>query len=128
MTSISIRSIGAFLPPTIRRNDYWSEAIVANWESRGSPLARPIEGERPVSEGVAAARRAVAALADDPFKGAVERRIMGPGEKASDMEFNAAKAALESAGLAATDVDALLVFTQVPDYLLVPHSALLHKR
>src|SRR5439155_657842 len=84
MDSISIRGVGAFLPAGVRKNDYWSDAIVSNWESRGPGMARATANEQPDTPGIALTKQAMGALVGDPFKGAVERRIMGAGEKASD--------------------------------------------
>ncbi|MBI5669237.1 MAG: ketoacyl-ACP synthase III [Chloroflexi bacterium] len=46
-----------------------------------------------------------------------ERRIMGDDQVTSDLAVNAARAALDKAGLTPADVDLLIVATDTPDYL-----------
>ncbi len=48
--------------------------------------------------------------------GVAERRLADPGTGSADLGAEAAKAALGDAGLAAADVDALIVATMTPDY------------
>lgn len=48
--------------------------------------------------------------------GMVERRIAAPGEASSDLASAAAARALESAGLAAADVELIIVATATPDH------------
>jgi 3-oxoacyl-[acyl-carrier-protein] synthase-3 len=127
MSSITIRSLGAFLPPSIRRNDWWAPSIVDGWSSRrAGPLAGP-DAERAPSPGEALIHAAMGELAGDPFKGAVERRILASGETISGMELAAARDAIARGGVPLSEIDCIIGFTQVPDYLLVPHSSLLHR-
>lgn len=122
-----ILGIGVYLPETIRRNDWWPDHVVSKWKDKAMhrradevPLAR--------TPGVEAALRAMAELHDDPFGGSVERRVMKDDELSSDMEIVAARRALESAKVAASEIDAIISFTFCPDYLSCPTGAVVHQR
>ncbi|HUB06541.1 MAG TPA: 3-oxoacyl-[acyl-carrier-protein] synthase III C-terminal domain-containing protein, partial [Myxococcales bacterium] len=65
---------------------------------------------------------------DDPFHGIVERRVAPAGMRSSDMELEAAQAALSNAGIEAGDVDLLLLQSVVPDRALSTNPAMLHRR
>jgi 3-oxoacyl-[acyl-carrier-protein] synthase-3 len=127
MTSIKIRSLGAYLPPSIRRNDWWDPAIVDNWSSRKGGLLKGPPSDFNELPGVVMAKAALAELEDDPFKGAVERRILAKGETVGGMELAAARDAISRASIKLDEIDGVIVISQVPDYLLVPHSSLLHR-
>jgi 3-oxoacyl-[acyl-carrier-protein] synthase III len=61
--------------------------------------------------------------------GISERRILKDPEKASAfMAENAAKEALEDAGIDAADLDAVIVATVTPDYIFPATAALVQKR
>ena len=60
--------------------------------------------------------------------GIAERRIVGPGECASDLALKAAQRMFASGVCAASDVDYLLLCTQTPDYLLPTTACLLQSR
>lgn len=126
-TRVGILGIGSYLPPEIRRNDWWPKNLVERWVRE-----RPAPGPRPdVSKLSEAARRIVAALsvqADDPFQGAVERRILAPELSVVDMEVHAACDAIERARIDAADIDLLLTHTVAPEVLLSNPAALLHHR
>lgn len=61
----------------------------------------------------------------DPFRGTVRRRHFPADLKVSDAEADAARAALEDASLSASDVDALLVQSFLPDELQPKNAALI---
>jgi len=60
--------------------------------------------------------------------GIAERRIADDSEATSDLAFRAAQAALETAGLAASDVDLLIVATSTPDHPFPPVACKLQAR
>ncbi|GAA4703338.1 beta-ketoacyl-ACP synthase III [Brevibacillus fulvus] len=60
--------------------------------------------------------------------GISERRIAAETEATSDLAYQAAVAALQDAGLTATDLDMLIVATSTPDYQLPPVASLLQHR
>ena len=52
-----------------------------------------------------------------------ERRIADPGTSASDLALEAGRRALEQRGMAAEDIDLVIVATSTPDYMPFPASA-----
>ncbi len=57
-----------------------------------------------------------------------ERRIAAPGQATSDLALPAARAALERAGIAPTDLDLILVATVTPDHAFPSTACLLQDR
>lgn len=57
-----------------------------------------------------------------------ERRIAAPGEAASDISVEAARKALEAAGLAPAEVDLIIVATSTPDMLFPATACLVQDR
>lgn len=60
--------------------------------------------------------------------GISERRLTGPTEATSDLAYPAALAALEHAGLQASDIDLLIVATSTPDHPFPPVACQLQAR
>jgi len=60
--------------------------------------------------------------------GIVERRIADPAQGSSDLALQASRAALEAAGLAAADVDLIIVATSTPDYVFPSTACLLQAK
>lgn len=61
----------------------------------------------------------------DPFRGTVERWILGPSESSLTLEYRAAKDAIEAAKLSANDVDLLLVASFLPEQIGFGNAAFL---
>jgi 3-oxoacyl-[acyl-carrier-protein] synthase-3 len=125
-----ILGVGVYLPPEIRKNDWWPEHLIRQWvEKERSNLARGAQdSEDPPTEGAMRTLMAMRQFAGDPFKGAMERRVMPEDMLPSDMEVAAAEEALRKAGVNRGDIDLLLVYSQVPDYLFTLNAPLLHQR
>jgi 3-oxoacyl-[acyl-carrier-protein] synthase-3 len=128
MRSVGIHGIGIYLPPEVRRNDWWSPEVVEEWRRRSQRnLARPeLEAGEPDDEGARLVLAAMAGVRDDPFKGAVERRVMPSTMVSSDMEIAAGRQALQQSGVSPGEVDLLLVYSQLPDYLVIPTATRVH--
>ncbi len=127
ISNVGILGMGIYLPPTVRTNDWWPAPVVQKWrEKLNENLARP-QSEAPTTPGIRRTLEGMAQFGDDPFKGAVERRIMPEGMSSSDMETLAAQDALNRAGLRPGDIDLLLVFSQLPDYITIPTAPIVHK-
>jgi 3-oxoacyl-[acyl-carrier-protein] synthase-3 len=124
-TNVGIRGLGVYLPPEVRRNDWWGPEQVSRWMEKrrtAGPAPRPsTDGERRVIEAMSAQMR-------DPFRGAVARHIMPADMSSLDMEERAARAAVARAGVELHDVDLLLTNTIVPEYLLGNPACRLHDR
>ncbi len=124
--SVGVLGVGTYLPPDVRKNDWWPESVVAKWrEKRAAPLTDKVHAE-PSTPGGRAVAEAMAALRNDPFHGARERRVLKEGMKASDMELEAARAAIANAGIDPQEIGLVLVNTVAPDYLVTNNAALLH--
>lgn len=126
MAGIGILAVGTYLPPDIRRNDWWPAETVARWiEQRAAAAAPPPEAS---SAGMARVLASISQRAGDPFQGAVERRIMPDGMTGGDMELAAAEDALARAGIERGEIDLLLVHSTVPEYLMSNTACVLHHR
>ncbi|MBX3193261.1 MAG: hypothetical protein KF819_40125 [Labilithrix sp.] len=111
----------------MRKNDWWPESIVSGWMEKRAAATRAPE-QAVTSVGTAKILREMAALHEDPFQGAVERRVMDAGMQACDMEVRAAEEAIARAGIDRREIDLLLCHTTVPEYLLTNTACLLHQR
>jgi 3-oxoacyl-[acyl-carrier-protein] synthase-3 len=119
-SNVGIHSIGIHLPDEVRRNDYWSQAIVDSWRDKRRAklpsIEKLVESAGAPSPSEAAVLAAIAEYADDPFQGAVERRVAPDSMNASDMEVRAARDAIERAGIDAGDIDFVLSHSSLSDY------------
>ncbi|MEM7156545.1 MAG: 3-oxoacyl-[acyl-carrier-protein] synthase III C-terminal domain-containing protein [Myxococcota bacterium] len=118
-----ILGLGKFLPPDVRRNDWWPKATVDKWRQR----MRMAATQEPVDDDARRVMEAQLEYADDPFSGAVERRVMSPDMNASDMEIAAARAALDDAGVDARDIDLVINESSTPDYLGTNTACVVHE-
>lgn len=131
---IGLLAAATYLPPEIRRNDWWPSATVERWMAlRAAPPPPPAGALTPAMAHVLAE---MAGQAVDPFQGVTERRVM-PADMASvDMEVQAAERAIAHAeatagpitGFDRRQIDVLLTHTAVPEYLLSNTACVLHHR
>lgn len=123
-----IWSIGTYLPPIVRTNDYWPAEIVAQWRERQQRNITRNAGDDDgaLDAGAMTIIKHMMKHKGDPFEGVRERRIMPDDMRSSDMELAAAKDALDRAGVAPGEVDMLLCQTTTPDWLHVPTACRLH--
>ena len=129
MSSVGILGLGTYLPTTVRTHDWWPASIVARWHDRMAHRATNATAPDP-SQLTTGARRTLAAMgeyASDPFRGAKERRVMSDDMTASEMEANAARIAIERAGLKPEDIDVVLSQSPVPDHLMVNNATATHR-
>jgi 3-oxoacyl-[acyl-carrier-protein] synthase III len=126
--NVGILSLGVYLPPEIRRNDWWPESTVAKWrEKLAQNLARPQSADDTfLTEGIRRTLGGMSEFGDDPFKGAQERRVMPEGMDSSEMETFAGRDAIERSGISPDQIGLLLVYSQLPDYLTVPTAPRVH--
>ncbi|KYF47385.1 hypothetical protein BE04_19170 [Sorangium cellulosum] len=117
VSHVGILGIGTYLPPEVRTNDWWPKDLVERWRvQRAAGVTRALEADRQASPVATALARAMAAYKDDPFEGAIERRVIPDDMEPSDMELAAARAALERSGVGADRIDALLIGGTIPDF------------
>jgi 3-oxoacyl-[acyl-carrier-protein] synthase III len=127
--SIGIIGLGTYLPADVRTNAWWPEHVVEGWHERMANRATRADASH-VEEMTPAMQRTLAALqeyADDPFRGARERHVMADDMTVSEMEANAAREALDNAGIGPGDVDVILSQTPVPDQLMVNSACVTHR-
>jgi 3-oxoacyl-[acyl-carrier-protein] synthase III len=106
MVGAGIIAVSSAFPDHVRDNDYYRTrypAVVGKVEAStlGRLWSAPKDGESKFD-------RAMRPYLDDPFRGAVERRVLGPGERASTLQRRAALDALDAARMAPGDVDLLI--------------------
>ncbi|HTL37125.1 MAG TPA: 3-oxoacyl-[acyl-carrier-protein] synthase III C-terminal domain-containing protein, partial [Kofleriaceae bacterium] len=123
---IGIWGLGTFLPKTVRTNDWWSPSIVEEWRTRQARRFTNLTDMTDLGPGAKLVLEATAKLADDPFEGARERRVVDEGMRSTDMGIHAAREAMERAGIKPTDVDFVLVQSMVPDYHNTPDGCRIH--
>jgi 3-oxoacyl-[acyl-carrier-protein] synthase III len=116
MNNIGIRSLAVSFPSVIRTNDYWLEKYpeLINMSPSRKRRARSIVTEENAN-GFDIWSQEVAPYLSDPFRGNVERRILGEGESSLVLECRAAKDALEAARLEADEIDVAIVASMFSD-------------
>jgi 3-oxoacyl-[acyl-carrier-protein] synthase-3 len=129
MSSVGILGLGTYLPRTVRTNDHWSSAIVADWHDRMAARATRPDAPAPetLSSGVRRTLAAMQEYAKDPFRGAVERRVMSDEMTTSEMEAFAAKEAMQRAGIDASQIGAIFTQTPAPECVLRNSAAVTHR-
>lgn len=113
---VGIKAAAFAVPARVRRNDYWHERhpeLVAAAESKS--LARVWARRDAETRNIF--DEEMEPYLGDPFRGAVERRILADGETGSMLEVRAARRALELARWDPGEVDLLLVSSFLPDRL-----------
>lgn len=120
---VGIRSIGVSFPSVVRTNDYYIEnypELFAQAEQKS--LARTFSASQS-SEFSTEFDREMARYLSDPFRGAVERRVLSPSESPLTLEYRAACDALEAARLGSNDVDLMIVSSLLPENYIAPGNA-----
>lgn len=127
---VGILGIGTWVPENVRTNAWWPEDVVARWKHKlDTTLPRTLERKaKAETEGVRAALSAILELSHDPFQGGLERRVLPEALNSSDMEAAAARRALEAAEVQPGEIDLLLTYSMVPDYLTMNSAAVVHHK
>jgi 3-oxoacyl-[acyl-carrier-protein] synthase-3 len=127
--NLGIVSVGIYLPPEVRRNDWWSPEVVQRWRdsSTKSVMRGKQREEIPQTPGIRLALEAMNEFRDDPFRGSIERRIKPDSMSPSDMEIAASKDAMERAGIDPAEVGLILVGSEGTDALLSPNAPRIHQ-
>ncbi|MBX3221644.1 MAG: hypothetical protein KF795_14070 [Labilithrix sp.] len=126
--AVGILGIGTYLPSEIRTNAWWPDHVVQNWKEKAARRVDKLHAEL-VKENTDGARLTLAALAElanDPFQGARERRVIPDDMTASDMETFAAREAIARAGIAKEEIGLVLSHQICPDFINVPSAAVVH--
>lgn len=121
-----IRALAVSFPRTVRTNNYWRSRypeMVANAEQK--TLARIWSSSRNAHTETDPFDLEMAPYLSDPFRGTVERRVVGPGETSLGLELHAAREALTAAGMTPDSVDLAIVGSFLPDTIGVGNAVFL---
>jgi 3-oxoacyl-[acyl-carrier-protein] synthase-3 len=127
MSNAGIWGLGTYLPPTVRKNDWWPTDVVDSWRARLAKRFTNLDGIENLAPGAKLVLEATARYANDPFEGAVERRVVDDDMPSTDMGVHAARDAMAHAQVTAADIDFLLVQSMVPDYHNTPDGCRIHR-
>lgn len=108
---VGIRSLALCFPDKIRTNQYWQEKSMSG-AVLNAPRRSRVKRHRefpPSEDGLDIWSHAVAPYLSDPFRGSVERRVIGSKESSRSLECRAAQEALSAAGLVSDAVELLIV-------------------
>ncbi|NEO80020.1 3-oxoacyl-[acyl-carrier-protein] synthase III C-terminal domain-containing protein [Moorena sp. SIO4G3] len=128
---VGMRSLAVHFPKTIKTNDYYKsnypESVAKAEQSFWSKsLAAREKTEN--SEEVTLWREAIQPYLADPFRGTVERRVLGLGESTLTMEYAAACDALEAAQLSPAEIDLIIVSCIFPEQIVPGDAAFLAQK
>ncbi|WP_013334606.1 3-oxoacyl-ACP synthase III family protein [Gloeothece verrucosa] len=124
--SVGIRSIGLSFPSIKRTNDYYKKnfsELVANAEQQNLAKLFSLTGS-PTNE----FDEEMMPYLSDPFRGTVERWILGTDESALNLQERAAKDALNAAQLTINDIDLMLVASIWPEQVGFGDAAFLAQK
>ncbi|BAZ49044.1 3-oxoacyl-[acyl-carrier-protein] synthase III [Nostoc sp. NIES-4103] len=121
---VGIRSLAVSFPSIIRTNDYYRQnhpELIAQSEQKSAAKVFSSESSSNSQE-IDLWGQEMTPYLSDPFRGSVERRVLGPGESSLTLEYRAACDAIEAAGLCALDIDLMIVTSMFPEEI-VPGNA-----
>jgi 3-oxoacyl-[acyl-carrier-protein] synthase-3 len=121
---VSIRSLALSFPSKICTNDYYRQKypeLVSQSEQKSLARLFSLADSTPSNE----FDQEMIPYLSDPFRGAVERRILAPGESSLTLEYRAARDALEAVNLAVEDIDLAIVTSFGTDEVVAGNAAFL---
>ncbi|NER29392.1 MAG: 3-oxoacyl-ACP synthase III family protein [Symploca sp. SIO1C4] len=121
---VGIRSLAVSFPSIRRTNDYYREnypELIEKAEQRSLAQLFSLSTSVPSNE----FDQEMVPYLSDPFRGAVERRVLGPGESSLTLEHHAAMDALEASKIPPNDIDFMLVSSMLPEQVLPGNAAFL---
>jgi 3-oxoacyl-[acyl-carrier-protein] synthase-3 len=120
--SVGMRSLAIAHPKQVRTNDFYRhkypETVKLLAERSQAQLWQRTAQPRNLLE------EAMQPYLDDPFRGAVERRVLAAGESVLSLEMRAAREALSAGRIAIEDIDLIIVASFLPDQLGVGNATL----
>lgn len=125
---VGIRSLAVSFPSTIRTNDYWREYypdLIAQAEQKSAAKTFSPNETISSSNEVDLWTQEMKPYLSDPFRGAVERRVISLGESSLTLEYDAACQALEAAKLFSDDIDLMIVSSMFSEQPGVGNAAAL---
>lgn len=128
---VGIRSLAVSFPHTVRTNDYWRQnhpELIAQAEQKSLSKAFSIvESNSNIPADDLWSQEMIPYLSD-PFRGTVERRVLAPGESSLDIEYQAAKEALNAIKLDPEEIDLMLVASMFPEQIAPGNASFLSGR
>ncbi|MFN6535418.1 MAG: 3-oxoacyl-ACP synthase III family protein [Nostoc sp. EkiNYC01] len=124
---VGIRAIAVSCPSVRRTNDYYREKypeLVAQAEQKSLARLFSLSESTPSNE----FDREMLPYLSDPFRGTVERWVLGPNESSLTLEYRAAKDALEAAKLSPDEVDLMIVASVWPEQIGFGNAAFLAEK
>lgn len=124
-TPASVRALAVAFPKAVRRNDHWLKhhpRFIAALQDRAvngvwtPPADNTLQGPF---------LKAMAPYLADPFRGTVERRVLGHNETTLSLELKAARRVLSAAKLVPQDIDITLCASFLGDHVGVGNGAFL---
>ena len=125
LPSVGMQALAVSVPDRVVTNDHWRKTqpqMVAEMEKRIWMWKKPANWDE---GGSIAFNREMEPFLGDPFRGARERRLLEPGGTALSMEADAARKAMDAAGVGPEDIDLLLLTSFLPDIHGIGGSAYL---
>lgn len=120
-----ILGLGQWLPEKVRTNDYWPKEFVEAHGKRAQAEFTEVQ----VNPDGDAIDQLVAKYAssekDDPFLGAIERRVASDDMRTHIVELAAAEDALKNAGLDGSCIDLVISYSTIPDRVSPPPATLI---
>lgn len=126
--SVGIYSLAVSFPKTIRTNDYWRENypnLIAQAEQKSA--AKIFSPDETISNNgeVDLWTQEMKPYLSDPFRGAVERRVLGFGESSLTLEYDAASQAIQATNLSSDNIDLMIVTSMFSEQPGVGNAATL---
>ncbi|RCJ19931.1 3-oxoacyl-ACP synthase [Nostoc sp. ATCC 43529] len=126
-SSVGICSVGLAFPSISRSNNYYIEKypeLIAQAEQKGLARLFSLAGTPPTNE----FDMEMLPYLSDPFRGTVERWVLGPEESSLTLEYRAATDALKAAKLSPNEVDLMIVASVWPEQIGFGNAAFLARK
>lgn len=114
--NVQIKSLGVHYPTKIKTNEEFfdnDKDLLKNFENKQLNKAFSLVGDN--KDQLTLYEQTMKKYLDDPFRGAVKRRVLSGDETTIGMEYEVAKKTIEAAGLETKDIDLLICCTVIPE-------------
>jgi 3-oxoacyl-[acyl-carrier-protein] synthase III/acyl carrier protein len=119
---IGIRSLAVSFPSVIRTNDYWQQKYPEMVRSGPKRNRRTRSTSSSGDNGFDLWSQEVAPYLSDPFRGNVERRVLGEDESSLALQCQAATEALAAAKLSVEEIEVTIVASLFADHLGIDNA------
>lgn len=123
--TVGIRSVAVDFPSILRTNDYWREnhpELVSKAEQKA--LSKLFSATNSNAKSLEFDEEMTPYLSD-PFRGAVERRVLAPHESSLTLEKRVASDAITAAEMSLSDVDLMIVTSLFPERIAPGNASFL---